>query len=77
MDDDLGAFIADQHNDFEEVASGVGSEDQPPVGILAKVIDDQRVLEGMEHVLRGDIVPVRRVVDLHTRLAYYEIPSAG
>lgn len=77
MDEDLGAFLADQHNDFEEVASGVRSEDQPPVGILTEVVDDQRVLDGMEHVLLGDIVPVRRVVDLHTRLAYYEIPSAG
>ena len=31
----------------------------------------------MEHVLLGDIVAVRRVVDLHTRLAYYEMTNAG
>lgn len=77
MDDDLVALIADQHDDFEKVAGGVRSQDQPPIGILAKVVDRQRVLDSVEDVVLSNIVAVRRVVDLHTRLAYYEIPSAG
>ncbi|MGK2948060.1 MAG: hypothetical protein ACSLFP_05775 [Acidimicrobiales bacterium] len=59
MDDDLGAFLTAQHDDFEDVASGVRSGDQPSVGILAEVVNDERVRDGMEHVLLGDIVAVR------------------
>lgn len=77
MDDDLVAFTADEDDEFEEVAGRVRSEDQPPIGILAQVVHDQGVLDGMEHVFLGDLVTVRRVVDLHTELAYYEIPIAG
>lgn len=75
MDDDLVALIADQHDDFEKVAGGVRSQDQPPIWILAKVVDRQRVLDSVEDVVLSNIVAVRRVVDLHTRLAYYEIPA--
>lgn len=77
MDDDLVTFGADEDNKFEEVAGGVGSEDQPTVRVLAEVVDDQRVLDSVEHVFLGDIVAMRRVVDLHTPLAYYETPIVG
>lgn len=77
MDDDLVTFGADEDDEFEEVAGGVGSQDEPPVWVLAEVVDDQRVLDSVEHVFLGDIVAMRRVVDLHTRLAYYENRMPG
>lgn len=41
MDDDLVAFPADEDNELEEVPSSVRSEHQPPIGILAQVIDHE------------------------------------
>lgn len=69
MDDDLVALIAEHHDDFEKAAGGVRSQDQPPIRILAKVLDGQRVLDSVEHVLLSDIVAVRRGMNLHTRIA--------
>lgn len=66
MDDDLIALLVEEDNELEDVASCIRSEDEPAVRIFAEVVDHQRVLDGMEHVLLGDIVAVRRVVDLHT-----------
>lgn len=43
MDDDLVAFSADQHDEFEKVPCGVRSEDQPAVGVFAKIVDHQGV----------------------------------
>lgn len=51
MDDDLGTFGADEHDDLEKIARGVGSEDQSSVGILAEIVDGERELDRMEHVL--------------------------
>jgi hypothetical protein len=54
----------------------VRSDHQSPIGILAQFIDHECVLDGMQHVFLGDVVAVRRVVDLHTGLVYYEKPSS-
>ncbi len=77
MDDDLVAVSADQDNEFEKIPCGVRSKDQPAVGIFTKVIDHQRVLDGMEHVVLRHAVTMSRRMNLHTRILYYEIPIAG
>ena len=66
MDDDLVAFSADQNHEFEQVPGSVRPKNQPPVGILTKVIDHQGVFDGMEHVLLVHAVTVRRVVGPRT-----------
>lgn len=66
MDDDLIALPIEQDDELEDVASCIRSEDEPAIRIFAEVVDHQRVLDGVEHVLLGDIVAMRRVVDLHT-----------
>jgi hypothetical protein len=54
------------HDKFEEVGRLVGSDDEPPVGIFAEVVDDERVLDGVEHVVVGDAMTPSRRMDLHT-----------
>ena len=66
MDDDLIALPVEEDNELEDVASCIRSEDQPAIRIFAEVVDHQRVLNGMEHVFVGDMVAMRRVVDLPT-----------
>jgi hypothetical protein len=34
----------------------VGSDDEPPVGIFAEVVDDERLVDRVEHVVVGDAV---------------------
>lgn len=75
MDDDLVAVSADQDDEFEKIPCRVRLEDEPAVGIFTKVVDQQRVLDGMEHVVLRHVVTVSRRMNLHTRILYYEIPS--
>ena len=56
MDDDLIALPVEQDDELEDVASCIRSEEQPAIRIFAEVVDHQRVLDGMKHVLHGDIV---------------------
>ncbi len=72
MDDQLVTFGGDEHDDFEEVRSAVGADNQPSVRVLAKVINDHRVLDGVKDVVVRDAVAASGRVDLHTRLLYYE-----
>ncbi len=56
MDDQLVAFGGDEHDEFEEVGGLVGSDDELPVGIFAEVVDDERLVDRVEHVVVGDPV---------------------
>lgn len=50
----------------------VGTDDQPAVGILAQIVDEHRVFDGVEDVVVRDAVAARGRVDLHTAILYYE-----
>ena len=66
MNDQFIAFGRDEHREFGEVGGVVGADDEPPVGILAEVVDEEGVFDGVEHVVVGDAVAASRRVDLHT-----------
>ena len=57
-------------------AHTVWTDDEPSIGILAEIVDDESVRDGM-----GDVVVVHaassRSMDLHTPISYYEMQSAG
>lgn len=72
MDDDLVALAVDQDDELEDVAGSVRPEDQPAIWVLAEIVDDEGVFDGVEHVVIGDFVAPSRVVDLHTDLSYYK-----
>ena len=72
MDDHFVALSTDEDDNFEEVGSEVGSYDQPPVRVLADVVDQEGVFNGVEDVLISDAVSASRRVNLHTALSYYE-----
>lgn len=73
MDDQLVALDRDEHNELEQVGGSVRSDGELPVGIVTEIVDDERVVDGVEHVGVGDAVASGRGVDLHTRILYYEI----
>lgn len=63
MDDQLVAIGGDEHDDLDEVGGAVGTDDQPPVGVFAEVVDDKGVSDGVEAVPaaiddRGPLVTV-------------------
>ena len=72
MDDQLVTLCGDEHDDFEEVRSAVGADDEPSVRVVAEVVDDQRVLDGVEDVVVSDPVTAGGRVDLHMAILYYE-----
>ena len=67
MDDQLVTFGGDEHDNFEEVRSAVGADDEPSLRVLADVIDKDRVLDGVEDVV-SDAVASSGRVDLHTAI---------
>jgi hypothetical protein len=68
VDDQLVAFGGDEHDDFEEVGGSVGADDEPSIGILAEVINNERVVDRVEDVAIGSAVASGRRMDLHTAL---------
>lgn len=55
-----------RHDDhLQEVARTIRPDDEPTVGIFASIFDDQSMIDGVKHILVGDTVLARRVVDLH------------
>ena len=71
MDDEL-TLVRDQDDNLEEVPGAVRADDQVAVGILAGILGDECVVDGVEDVLVGDSVAPRGLVNLHTQLSYYE-----
>ena len=72
MDDHLVAFSGDEDDDLKEVRGVVGADDQPSVRVLAQVVDDHGVFDGVEDVVVSDAVAAGGRVDLHTAILYYE-----
>lgn len=68
MDDHFIAVGGDEHNDLEKIRSPVRADDQPPVRVLAQVVDSHGVFDGMEDVVVSDAVAASRRVNLHTAL---------
>ncbi len=73
MDDHLAALPTDEHDHLEEIGGSVWTDDEPPVGVVSEIFDDERVFEGTKHVFVADPVAAGRGMDLHTLLLYYEI----
>ena len=62
---------------LHQVAATVGTDDEPPVGVLADVVDAHRVFDRVEHVVVADPVSTSRSVNLHTAILYYEMCRGG
>ena len=72
MNDQLVALGGGEDDDLEQVGGAVGTDEQPSVGILADVVDDDAVFDGVEHVVIADAMASSRWVDLNTALMYYK-----
>ena len=72
MDDQLVALDGDEYDDLEQVRRPIRPDDEPPIRVLAEIVDHDRVLDRVQHVVIGDAVAEGRRVDLHTALTYYE-----
>ena len=46
-----------EHHEFEEASGSIGSEDKSPQRIAIDLLEHDRVLERVEDVVRGDVVP--------------------
>ena len=66
MNDHLVALVCHKHDDLEKIRGAVGTDDEPTVGIVAQILDDHRVPDGVQHVLIDDAVAAGCGVDLHT-----------
>jgi len=56
---------ARQHEDLEQIAGAIRSDDQPSVRIFTGIFDSERMVDGGSDVLVGDTVLSRRVVNPH------------
>ena len=72
MDDELVTVTRNENDDLEHVAGAIWADDQPSLGFLAEVVDDESVRDGVGDVVVVDTVPSSRSMDL-TLLSYYEI----
>ena len=72
MDDDLVAGAGDEYDDLEQVAGAVGTDDEPPIGVLAEIIHCEGSCNGVCDVIVIHAVPASRSVNLHTAKLYYE-----
>ncbi|MBF6841974.1 hypothetical protein HN289_20210 [Acinetobacter baumannii] len=73
MDDQLFTVGGEQDDQFEQVGGSGRTDDEPPIGILADVLDGEGVVDGVEHVVIGNAVTSGGSVDLHTEISYYGI----
>lgn len=71
MDREL-AFAGDENDHLEDVACAIRAENEPAVRVLACILDRQCVVDGVFDVFVSDAVATGGLVDLHTRLSYYE-----
>jgi hypothetical protein len=61
-----------EHNELEQVAGTIWSEDQVAHRIVADLLDNERVPDGVLDVFRINAVPRRRREEVHTQQSYYE-----
>lgn len=76
MDDQFDAVRGDEHDGLQQVASGVRTDDEPPIGIVADVIDDHGMLDSVANVFVADAVAPGGLVNLHTWILYYKTVKA-
>jgi hypothetical protein len=69
--------LDDQDDDFEEIASPIGAEDEPSIRVFAHVFDGEGVVHRMRDVVVCDSVAASGTMDLHTEISYYEITTMG
>jgi len=50
----------------------VRADDEPPVGVLAEVIDEHGMFDRVEDVFVSDVVTAGCWVNLHTSILYYK-----
>ena len=72
VDNQLLTFGGDEHDESDKVGGAVPSDDEPPVRVLAEVVDDHGVFDGGEDVIVGNAVAAGSRMDLDTALLYYE-----
>ena len=67
MNSHLSFVVEDQHDDFKKVPGSVGSEHQETVGrvVIAEIVDNELMFDGMTNVAIGAAVLAGRSVDLH------------
>jgi hypothetical protein len=58
MDDELVAVARNENDDLEQVAGAIWADDQPSIGFLAEVVDDESV--AMAWVMSSSSTPWRR-----------------
>ncbi len=73
MNDHLFILGRDEDDQLEEVGGAVGTDDKPSVRVLAQVINERRVLDGVEHVVVSDAVAAGGRMDLHTNFTVLRI----
>jgi hypothetical protein len=72
VDGELLSLGRHHHDDFQEVSCPVGTDDQPTVRLLSGIFDDERMVNGVQHVSVGYAVLASRrplTTAFHTRLA--------
>ncbi|MEX2628233.1 MAG: hypothetical protein WD225_15210 [Ilumatobacteraceae bacterium] len=79
MDDHFVALSGDEDDNLEQLGRTVRADDQPSIGVVAKVVDDEGVFDGVEDVVVDNAVTASGPVDLHTPILYYETfaPATG
>ena len=67
MDGHPSFVVEDQHDDLKKIAGLVWSDHQETVGriIIAKVVDNELMVDGMVNVAVGTAMLAGRRVDLH------------
>ena len=66
VDGELVAVARDEYDDLEQVARTVWTDDEPSIGILTEIVDDEWVRDGMGDVVVVHAVASSRSMDLHT-----------
>jgi len=64
MDRELSVLRSRHHDDLQEVACSIGTDDQPTVRVFARILDSKSIVNGVIDVLVREVVLARRVADL-------------
>ena len=57
MDHEKFSTFRDEHNDFEQVPGSIRADDQPAIRFVPCVLDNQRIVNGMENLLISNAMP--------------------
>lgn len=70
MDHERGPIVPDQGDDFERRAAAIRPKEEARV--IVEFIDHHGVLNGVADIRVVNAVLPRRIVDVHTKVSYYE-----